>query len=253
MRDPYDVLNVPRTASDDEVKSAYRDLARKYHPDNFANSDNPTVSEMFEEKMKEINEAYDTIMTNRRNGTDSARNYSSSSSSGYSGGSQQQRQQSSTQNNSYNNTYANKNPYSSQGAASAGAYAGAGATYTDFADVRQLLNTNKYNEAEELLEGVPMMRRNAEWYFLRGAVLYHRGWIEQAYEHFSQAVQLDPMNAEYRAAFNTISNQRSGKRGGYVYDTDRAERGCNPLSMCCSLFCADSCCECFGGDMISCC
>lgn len=251
MRDPYEVLNIPRNASDDEVKSAYRDLARKYHPDNYANNDDPTVSSLFEEKMKEINEAYDTIVTNRRNGTDARANYGQQSNS-QPGGSQQSYNQPNYGQPNYGQTnYGRPNYGNSYGSQSN--YGGTTGTYTDFADVRQMLKANRFTEAEELLEGVPQMKRNAEWYFLRGAVLYHRGWVEQAYEHFSQAVQLDPMNAEYRAAFNSVKDQRSGRRGGYVYDTDRAERGCNPLSMCCSLFCADSCCECFGGDIISCC
>ena len=58
MRDPYSVLGVSQNASDDEVKKAYRELARKYHPDNYQN--NP-LADLAEEKMKEINEAYDTI------------------------------------------------------------------------------------------------------------------------------------------------------------------------------------------------
>ena len=63
MRDPYAVLGVSRNASDDEVKEAYRELARKYHPDRY--SDNP-LSDLAEEKMQEINEAYDEIMNSRR-------------------------------------------------------------------------------------------------------------------------------------------------------------------------------------------
>ncbi|MDR2606703.1 MAG: J domain-containing protein [Oscillospiraceae bacterium] len=62
MTDPYQVLGVPSTASDDEVKRAYRELAHKYHPDNYR--DNP-LSDLAEQKMKEINEAYDRIQRMR--------------------------------------------------------------------------------------------------------------------------------------------------------------------------------------------
>lgn len=55
MRDPYEVLGVARGASEDEIKKAYRELAKKYHPD--ANPNNPEAAE----KMKEINAAYDQI------------------------------------------------------------------------------------------------------------------------------------------------------------------------------------------------
>lgn len=65
MRDPYSVLGIARTASDDEVKRAYRDLARKYHPDNYVGND---LADLAQEKMKEINEAYDDIMRQRQNG-----------------------------------------------------------------------------------------------------------------------------------------------------------------------------------------
>ena len=65
MRDPYEVLGVKPTATDDEVKTAYRTLARKYHPDNYV--DNP-LSDLAHEKMQEINEAYDAIVRMRKNG-----------------------------------------------------------------------------------------------------------------------------------------------------------------------------------------
>ena len=65
MKDPYQVLGVSPNATDDEVKNAYRELARKYHPDAYAG--NP-LSDLATEKMKEINEAYDTIMSQRRMG-----------------------------------------------------------------------------------------------------------------------------------------------------------------------------------------
>lgn len=59
MKDPYEVLGIPHGASEETIKKAYRDLARKYHPDNYAN--NP-LADLAQEKMKEINEAYDTLM-----------------------------------------------------------------------------------------------------------------------------------------------------------------------------------------------
>lgn len=65
MTDPYAVLGVSKDATDDEIKSAYRELARKYHPDNY--SDNP-LSDLAGEKMQEINEAYDAIMSQRKSG-----------------------------------------------------------------------------------------------------------------------------------------------------------------------------------------
>ena len=66
MKDPYSILGVSKNATDDEIKNAYRELARKYHPDNY--TDNP-LSDLAGEKMKEINEAYDAIMNrlSRRN------------------------------------------------------------------------------------------------------------------------------------------------------------------------------------------
>ena len=63
--DPYKVLGINENATDEEVKKAYRNLAKKYHPDNYANS---PLSDLAQEKMKEINEAYDKIQEMRKNG-----------------------------------------------------------------------------------------------------------------------------------------------------------------------------------------
>ena len=65
MNDPYSILGVAPNATDDEVKKAYRELARKYHPDNY--HDNP-LADLAQEKMKEINEAYNSILHLRESG-----------------------------------------------------------------------------------------------------------------------------------------------------------------------------------------
>ena len=79
MKDPYSVLGVSQSASDDEVKKAYRDLARKYHPDNYPD-DNP-LKELANEKMQEVNEAYDAIVRMREEAEKNKNNSSSSYSS----------------------------------------------------------------------------------------------------------------------------------------------------------------------------
>ena len=63
MSDPYKVLGVSPNATDDEIKTAYRELAKKYHPDNYAES---PLADLASEKMKEINEAYEAVQSQRK-------------------------------------------------------------------------------------------------------------------------------------------------------------------------------------------
>lgn len=204
MNDPYVVLGVSKNATDEEIKDAYRKLARKYHPDNYA--DNP-LSDLAGEKMKEINDAYDAIMNQRRNGGKGKNN-----------------------NNAYNS----------------------GNAQSAFPEVRNLINRNMLEQAQELLDGVPVGERNAEWYFLNGTVLYRRGWFDQAYTSFATACRMEPMNPEYRNAMNNASRQ-AGAHYNNPYRTTYTGGGCNACDVCNTLICADCCCECMGGDLISCC
>jgi len=80
MKDPYEVLGLQRGASKDEVKSAYRKLAKKYHPD--MNENNP-LQDLAEEKFKEVQWAYDEIM----NGNTSSSYQGNSGNSSYESGS----------------------------------------------------------------------------------------------------------------------------------------------------------------------
>ena len=137
MRDPY---SVKPDASDQEIKKAYRELARKYHPDNYV--DNP-LADLAEEKMKEVNEAYEAIQKQRSGGGGGGYSQSSSSSSGgYQYGYQQQ---------SY----------------------GGGTNNPTFNRVRNLINMGDLNSAERLLQEVP--QKSGEWYFLMGSIAYRRG------------------------------------------------------------------------------
>jgi predicted Zn-dependent protease len=209
MTDPYKVLGVSPNAGDDEIKSAYRELAKKYHPDNYA--DHP-LSDLASEKMKEINEAYDQIMAVRRGGGNGG-DYQQ----GYSGG---------------------------QGA-------------SQFADIRRLINARRITEAEELLDGIPQHMRDAEWFFLKGSVQYSRGWLDDAFANFTRACQMNPGNQEYQAALGQMQWQRrTGRPAGTGYHTGGMTGtggGCSTCDICSSLYCADCCCECMGGDFISCC
>ncbi len=83
MTDPYKILGVSPTASDEEVKKAYLELARKYHPDNYSGSD---LADLAEEKMKQVNEAYETVKRMRATGASSSSNGSADGQSGSSYG-----------------------------------------------------------------------------------------------------------------------------------------------------------------------
>jgi len=203
MTDPYKVLGVSPSASEEEIKAAYRELARKYHPDSYAG--NP-LSDLALERMQEINEAYDQIMAARR---------------------------------------------SNAGAGGRSTHAS-----SQFSDIRRLINSGRVTEAEELLDGVPQQLRDAEWYFLKGSVQHSRGWLEEAYENINRACSMNPGNQEYQAARNQLQWQRqTGQPAGYKQV--RMQTGCCPGGSCCdlcaTLYCADCCCECMGGDLIRCC
>ena len=207
MNDPYSVLGITPEATDEEVKQAYRTLARKYHPDNY--QDNP-LADLAEEKMKEINEAYEAITKMRAGGGGS---YQSSSSSGYqsrpSGGS-----------SSYNG-YQQQRGYSDP----------------IYAQVRSAINAGDIYQAETLLSRAT--RQDAEWYFLQGSIAYRKGWLDEAMSNYQQAVSMDPGNVEYRRAYNML------QQGGQAYRSDGYSAGMDAMDCCTTLMCLN--CLCGGG------
>ena len=144
MRDPYQVLGVPSTATDEEVKKAYRDLARKYHPDNY--HDNP-LADLAQERMKEINEAYEAVQSQRK--AQRSGGYSASG-AGYGTG------------------------YGGYQSAYQGPYQGS----SRYQRVRMAISSGDLNLAEELLNA--QTNHDAEWNFLKGAICYRRGWLDEA-------------------------------------------------------------------------
>jgi len=203
MKDPYEVLGVSRGASEEEIKAAYRALARKYHPDQY---DNNPLSDLAQEKMQEINDAYDAIIRGFH-----------SSSGGYQGASYR-----------------------------------CGGQYDD---VREMIHNGRAADAETLLNGVPADARSAEWYYLKGLVLLKKGWFDDAYTCVCQACAMDPGNAEYCGQKAQMDSRRgtannASRRAGTV---DCCGSDVDACRVCETLYCMDCCCECMGGDLISCC
>ena len=241
MNDPYSVLGVSPSASDDDIKKAYRELARKYHPDNY--HDNP-LADLASEKMKEINEAYDSITRSREAGAGGT---------GFGGGGAAYQGQAWQQGYARGGDqgYARTGPQGyaragSQGYSRSGSQGYTGAV--SYAQIRSMINTNDLARAEALLNG--MSTHDAEWYYLMGSVYWRRGWMDQAGQYFRMAASMQPGNPEYRNAVQYMN------RGGQAYRPANAPGGLSQqdaCTICNSLICADCCCEMMGGDLIPCC
>ncbi len=193
MNDPYQTLGVSESASDEAIKKAYRELARKYHPDNY--HDNP-LADLAQEKMKEINAAYEEINRRRSSGGGFGGDVRSGGYNGY-------RQQS---------------------------YGGSSSVLQQ---VRIAIQTGNISRAEALL--LNYGDHNAEWNFLRGAVCYRRGWVDEAKRYYETACQMDPGNSEYQQAldFMQTGTRRVYRPGSGQFGTDLCGGNiCLPL--CCT-------------------
>lgn len=125
---------------------------------------------------------------------------------------------------------------------------------SDYSDIRAKISSGRLDDAQILLDGIPEYNRDAQWYYLKGTVLQKRGWLEEAANNFAAASRMDPSNNTYKMAYNRVINARSGGYRTQRRSTRRRrDDDCSACECCCDLLCADACCECMGGDLISCC
>ncbi|MDO4546510.1 MAG: DnaJ domain-containing protein [Clostridia bacterium] len=175
---PYKVLGLNENATDDEVKAAYKKLAKQYHPD--INS-----SPYAEARMKEINEAYDTIIKGKYspNGQASGRG-------GYAG----------------HGGYGGYGGYGGFGGFGGG-YGSAGESYSESSKmtaVRNYINSGYYREALNVLSSIPTSERTARWHYYSAVANYGIGNRTTALEEAQIAAQMEPDNFEYRRFLEQI-------------------------------------------------
>ena len=216
MMDPYRVLGVDRGATEDEVKSAYRKLAKEYHPDRNGGSASA------EAKMKEINDAYAKVMDDIRHGGSSSSSYGSYGGYGSAYG-------------GYGSSYGGSYGSSSYGGS------------PQFTAVRNYIAAGRYAEAMNALNSIPT--RNAEWYFCAAQAMAGMGNRIAALDYAQQAVNMDPTNAAYVDLLNRLEYVSGG------YSQHSADFGgihcvpCMGSSSCCQAYlCLQAClCCCQGG------
>ena len=211
MADPYQILGVDRSASDEEIKRAYRKLAKQYHPD--ANPGDEAAAK----KMQEINDAYDRIKNPEKKpgpGSSQGQNPYGSYTYGYGpfGGYYQQ------QHRSYNQKYADS-------------HLQAAYNYILYRRYREALNVLAQ------FDGV----KGAEWYYLSALANQGVGNQVTALEHMRKAVSMDPGNQEYLSALDRMEHSGDDYRrqAGNFQGFDLRMNPCTTMCLCylCNQFC----------------
>lgn len=211
MMDPYSVLGVTRSASEDEIKKAYRSLSRKYHPD--ANINNPNKAQA-EEKFKQIQQAYKQIMDEK----EGKGGYSQQSYGGTSGAYGQGGQRSSYGAGQgyedpfadffrnfgfggYGSAYQQRQTQQSYGTDEDSVHLRAAANF---------INSGQYQQAINVLSS--MQNRSAVWYYYSAIAHSGAGNNVQALEHARTASTMEPSNGDYRDLVTTLESGGSWYR-----------------------------------------
>lgn len=210
MRNPYEVLGIREGASIEEIKKAYKELVKKYHPDQYQN--NP-LSDLAESKLKEINQAYDALMK-QSEGSGGYSNRSGSSQTNYS-------------RNGNSSSYGGNN----------------GDIYNQ---ARMHINSGNIMAAEGILNRVKV--RDAEWHYLTGLIFARKGWYNEAYNNLMTATNMDPSNFEYRSALNQMNNTNYQYQSNVFGRRGYNNGGMDMCQMCQCMICTDCLCDSMGGD-----
>ena len=112
------------------------------------------------------------------------------------------------------------------------------------------LNARQYQQALNVLSRI--QNRNAQWYYLSAVANMGMGNNVNALNLARQASSMEPGNPEYSNLVNRLQwNSQRYQGGGSPY-ANNGGSSCGTGNFCCDLWCADSLCECMGGDLCPC-